>query len=237
MELWAAIDLMGGSVVTLVQGKASDKTVWKEEPERFARKWEADGAHGIHVVDLDAAFGKGSNRDWILKIVASVSIPVEVGGGIRNESAARSWLDEGVERIVVGTMAYREPAVLARLLGAYGPERVVVAADYRDGEIVTKGWQESQGVGIGTAAERMEKAGVKNLLATCVGRDGMGTGPDVDTIRTLVNLTKMNVIASGGIRDISDIKGLKRAGASGAIIGRALYEGTVKLTEAKRSVD
>lgn len=233
MELWAAIDLMEGSVVTLVQGRDTEKRRWEENPLQLAERWESEGADGLHIVDLDAAFQRGSNEETVLKIIKNAGVPVQVGGGLRSEEVARRWLENGARRIIIGTMAYSEPAVLAKLLESYGPERIVVAADYKDGEIVTRGWKEGQGISVEVAARTFERAGVTNLLTTSVGRDGMGSGPDLDTVKTLVAVTRMGIIASGGIRDLSDLKGLTEAGAKGAVIGRALYDGSLKLEDAK----
>jgi phosphoribosylformimino-5-aminoimidazole carboxamide ribotide isomerase len=236
MELWAAIDLMQGSAVTLVQGRDGDKTRWGEEPPALAERWELEGADGLHIIDLDAALEKGSNRKAIEKIIERAGVPVQVGGGIRREDTARDWLDSGVERIILGTMAYSSPAVLAGLIRDYGSERIVVAADYRDGQVVTKGWKEGAGLTVERAAEDFERAGVTELLTTCVGRDGMRSGPDVETVRRLAGTRQLNIIASGGIRDVADLVRLRGAGATGAVIGRALYDGTVKLADAKREM-
>lgn len=235
MELWAAIDLMGGSAVTLIQGRAADSTVWKGNPLQLAERWENEGADGIHIIDLDAAFEKGSNEEAIEKIIEIVGVPVQVGGGVRTEERARDWLESGAARIIIGTMAYTKPRVLRSLLGAFGPDRVVVAADYKDGEIVTRGWKEGQGTAVEAAARAFEQMGVKHLLTTSVGRDGTGSGPDLEIVKILVRETRMGIIASGGIRDLKDLRSLEEAGAQGAIIGRALYEGTIMLSEARRS--
>lgn len=236
MELWAAIDLLGGEVVTLRQGKESERTSWGEGPAEFASRWEAEGADGLHLVDLDAAFGKGSNLGTIRSIVERAKVPVEVGGGVRSRGAAEELLESGVARVIVGTIAYSQPETLRGLLEAEGPERVVVAADYGpDGRVVTKGWTSSQEFTVFEAAKRLEKAGVVNLLVTAVGKDGMGEGPDVPTLRRLASSTKkVRLVASGGIRDSADLKDLAEAGAAGAVIGKALYDGRVKLKEAKR---
>lgn len=235
MELWAAIDLMGGSVVTLVQGRPEDRIVWKGTPLEFARRWQGEGADGIHVVDLDAAFGTGSNEKIVSAIVDAVEIPVELGGGIRSALSARKWLDQGVARVVLGTVAYRQPEELKEILSANGPEKLVVAADYRDGEVVVKGWKEGQGLSVFAAAKTFEKAGVSNLLATSVGRDGMAEGPDLETIRRLSTDTRMEIIASGGIRNVEDLVSLEKVEANAAVIGRALYDGGVKLEEFEKS--
>jgi phosphoribosylformimino-5-aminoimidazole carboxamide ribotide isomerase len=236
LQLWAAIDLLGGSVVTLRQGKEQQKTSWKENPLDLAERWERDGADGLHVIDLDAALGKGSNRETILSIVERAKVPVQVGGGIRSRKIAEDFLESGVSRVIVGTIAYAEPETLTGLLESQGAEKIVVAADYSpDGKVMTKGWTLSQDLSVFEAAKRVESAGAVNLLVTAVGQDGMAKGPDFKTMKKLCSSTKKNmkIIASGGIRNVADLKELADGGASGAIIGRALYDGGVKLLEAK----
>lgn len=234
MEIWAAIDVLGGSVVTLRQGRASEVKTWGGSPLEFARRWQSEGAGGLHVIDLDAAFQTGSNKERILEIVGDASVPVQVGGGVRDRKAAEAWLDSGAERVVLGTVAFQDPNVLTGLLHNYGPSRVVVATDYRDGKIVTRGWTEDQGLPIIEAVERMEGIGVSNILTTSVGRDGLGLGPDLGTTRSVCKATLMNVIASGGIRDLGDIMDLEEAGAEGVVLGRSIYEGGIKMSEARR---
>lgn len=237
LQLWAAIDILEGSVVTLVHGKVSRRTTWEENPLRYAERWQDEGAYGLHVIDLDSAFQKGSNRDMILQIIRKARVPVELGGGMRNRELVSEWLAAGAERVVVGTMAYKEPAVLMELIRKHGPEKIVVAADYKDGIITTSGWSENQGITLRDAVMGLEKKGVKNILTTSVGRDGTGSGPDLKTIDEICGLTKMNVLASGGIRDAKDLGALERAGAKGAILGRALYEETVRMSETREPTD
>jgi len=234
LELWAAIDLLSGSVVTLKQGKEKMKTSWGEEPSEVAARWEREGADGLHIIDLDAAFGKGSNRETILGMVKRAKIPVEVGGGVRTRAAADFWLGSGATRVIVGTLAYKEPETLSALLLEHGAERIVVASDYIEGKVVTSGWTKSQDVSVLEAAKRFEAAGVVNLLATAVGQDGMATGPDLKTLSALCAKSKrLRVIASGGIRDAEDLKEIEKRGAAGAVIGRALYDGGVRLEETR----
>lgn len=237
LELWAAIDLLSGSVVTLKQGKEEMKTSWGEKASEVAARWEREGADGLHIIDLDAAFGKGSNREAILGMVRRARIPVEVGGGVRSRAAADSWLEAGAERVIVGTLAYKEPEALSALLREHGPERIVVASDYLEGKVVTSGWTKRQGVSVLDAARRFEAAGVVNLLATAVGQDGMATGPDLKTLKALCATGKrLRVIASGGIRTAEDLREIERRGAAGAVIGRALYDGGVRLGEARTAL-
>ncbi|MDA4113478.1 MAG: 1-(5-phosphoribosyl)-5-[(5-phosphoribosylamino)methylideneamino] imidazole-4-carboxamide isomerase [Thaumarchaeota archaeon] len=234
MELWAAIDLMEGSAVTLVQGRADERTVWEESPLQLAKRWQDEGADGLHIIDLDAAFGRGSNAETVRRVIEGSKVPVQVGGGMRSAKVASGWLEAGAARVIVGTLAFSDPAAARGLVETHGAERVVVAADYREGMIVTKGWKESQGIPIVAGARRLEGEGFRNLLTTAVGRDGMRSGPDVATVRELSLATRMKILASGGIRDLRDLVELERAGAQGAIIGRALYEETVSLSEARK---
>ncbi len=237
LELWAAIDLLSGSVVTLKQGKEEMKTTWEDGAVEVAARWEQEGADGLHIIDLDAAFGKGSNGKTISKIIERAKIPVEVGGGVRSRAAAESWLGSGAARVILGTLAYKEPETLSDLLRQRGPEKIVVASDYSDGKVVTSGWTSSQGVGVLEAARRFEEAGVVNLLTTAVGRDGMATGPDLETLRVLCAFSKkLRVLASGGIRNLHDLIEIERRGAAGAIMGRALYDGTIELGDAKAAI-
>ena len=236
MELWAAIDLLEGAAVTLVQGRATERTIWEGSPLQLARRWQDEGADGLHVIDLDATFGTGSNAETARQIIRESRVPVQVGGGIRSLWEASGWLEDGAERVVLGTLAFSDPAAARGVIEAHGAERVVVAADYREGMIVARAWKENQGIPLFEGARELEAQGFRNLLTTAVGRDGMRSGPDVATVRELSLLTRMNIIASGGIRDATDLLELEHAGASAAIVGRALYEGTVKLAEVKRSI-
>jgi phosphoribosylformimino-5-aminoimidazole carboxamide ribotide isomerase len=237
LELWAAIDLLSGSVVTLREGKEAMKTSWGEDAVDVAAKWEREGAYGLHIIDLDAAFGKGSNSKTISNILERAKIPVEVGGGVRSRATAELWLESGAARVILGTLAFKEPETLSGLLRLHGSEKIVVASDYADGKVVTSGWTTSQDIGVLEAAKRFEEAGVVNLLATAVGRDGMATGPDLDTMRALcASSKKLRVIASGGIRSVGDLLEIERRGAAGAVIGRALYDGGVGLGDAKAAV-
>jgi len=234
LELWAAIDLLSGEVVTLKQGKEAMKTTWGDGALEVAERWERGGADGLHIIDLDAAFGKGSNRETIMAIAKRARIPVEVGGGVRSGPAAESWLESGAARVILGTLAYKEPETLSKLLRKRGTEKIVVASDYADGRVVTGGWTARQEVGVLDAAKGFAAAGVVNLLATAVGRDGMGTGPDLEMIKALcASNKKLRVIASGGIRDSDDLRKIESAGAAGAVIGRALYDGGISLGKAR----
>jgi phosphoribosylformimino-5-aminoimidazole carboxamide ribotide isomerase len=254
VELWAAIDLLGGSVVTLKQGKEDRRTTWEQGAAELAARWENEGADGVHIIDLDAALGKkgGSNLDTILPLVERAGVPVQVGGGIRSRESAEALLRAGVFRVILGTVAYAEPETLAGLLESYGPERIVVAADYSsEGKVMTRGWTSSQDFSVFEAAKMMESKGVRNLLVTAVGQDGMAGGPDAKTMKELCASSslamaqrsgggdsgRMKIYGSGGIRDVADIQELAEAGASGVIVGRALYDGGVNLAVAKAALE
>jgi phosphoribosylformimino-5-aminoimidazole carboxamide ribotide isomerase len=229
MQIWAAIDLHLGRAVTLVRGDLKQATTWNGDPRGTAKRWTREGADGLHIVDLDAVFDSGSNLPVIEDIVVESKIPVQLGGGIRSEEDAESRLALGVSRVILGTLAYRDPGTLSRLLRKYGPDRIVVAADYRDGLLVTKGWRENEGVPLVDAIKRFEQAGAGTVLVTSVGNDGTASGPDLETLRRVCFSTKLKIIGSGGIRDVRDLEEMQLAGAPGAILGRALYEGTVSL--------
>jgi phosphoribosylformimino-5-aminoimidazole carboxamide ribotide isomerase len=234
MEAWAAIDLLRGKVVTLEQGDASRRTVWAEEPMDLAARWEDDGADGLHIVDLDAAFGTGSNQIIVDAIVRRAKIPVQVGGGVRSEAHAKRLLDAGVARVILGTLAYKNPRALEKVLDKFGSEKVVVATDYKNGRVVSGGWKNNESITVLRAVRNFEAAGVKNILATAVGHDGLGKGPDVAMVRKICAATEMKVLASGGIRSKKDVEALGTAGAQGVVLGRALYEETIKLRKVER---
>lgn len=234
MEVWAAIDLLRGKVVTLAQGDASRRTVWKGEPTELAKRWEMEGADGLHIVDLDAAFGTGSNQSIVESIVKRAKTRVQVGGGVRSQERVERLLDLGVDRVILGTLAYKEPGILLKLLEKFSSGKIVVAVDYKKGKVMSSGWKDDEGVSALKAARKFEAVGVNNVLVTAVGRDGMGMGPDVATVRKICASTGMRILASGGIRNERDVEALRRAGADGAVLGRALYEGTIKMGELKR---
>ena len=234
MMIWAAIDLMDGSVVTLTKGRVTERKVWSSDALDLAMRWEEEGADGLHVIDLDAAFVKGSNEELVSSIIRRAGIPVQVGGGVRDAETARRLMEKGAARVIVGTMAYKEPSVLRELLLELGPERLVVAADYAGSSIVTRGWTERQGIPLLKAIKALEEEGIENVLTTSVGRDGTGRGPDLAVIGEVCRSTRMKVTASGGIRDAGDLAKLEDAGADGAVVGRALYEEKIKLAGTRR---
>ena len=240
MLLLPAIDLMGGQVVRLRQGKAAEKTVYSDDPAALARRWQAEGGDLLHLVDLDAAFSGqagAENREALRAILAAVTIPCELGGGLRDEAAVRTALDLGVSRVVVGTRAAESMEFVAGLVRTFGPERVVVGIDARDGIVAIRGWTESGGQQALDLAREAEAAGVAAIIYTDIATDGMLAGPNFTELDRLLAQLNCPLIASGGVTHAEDVRKLsQRPKLNGAIIGRALYEGTLSLADCRASV-
>jgi phosphoribosylformimino-5-aminoimidazole carboxamide ribotide isomerase len=197
----------------------------------MARRWEAQGAQRLHVVDLDGARGGArENAEVIRGLIEAVDIPVQVGGGVRALDTARALLNEGADRVVVGTLAAEQPESLAAWVAALGAERLIVGVDARGGYVATHGWQQQTDVRVLDFCATLRKAGVERVLYTDVSRDGRLVGPDLDTTRQIASLLK--VIGSGGVASVEDLRHLAEAGAEGAIIGTALYEGRLAFGDA-----
>ena len=235
MKIIPAIDLMDGKVVRLYKGDPKQKTVYSGNPIDVAKRWESAGADMIHLVDLDATLGKGSNLDVIKKIINSISIPVEVAGGLRDKSKVMD-VSKISERIVLGTLAFKDKPLLKSLLTELGSEKIVISVDHRDGEIVIYGWQESAGIKLIDAINEFLEMGFTEFLLTNVSRDGTLEGPDLQFLDQTSNMNNVNVIASGGISNIDDVKKVKEKNAFGVILGKALYENKISIEEAKEIV-
>jgi len=231
MQRWAAIDIMGGRVVSLLKGNVSARTTWGISPVEAARRWEREGADGLHIVDLDRALGSASNESVVREVMNTAGIPVQVGGGIRTVGDALRLLAMGANRLVVGTLAYSSPSTLRDLVETAGAESVAVATDYKDGRVLTHGWTRGGSLGLLEAAEHAQNLGVRTLVVTATERDGTATGPDLETYRELRRATKLTILASGGVRSAEDIESLARLGADGVILGRGLYDGSIKISE------
>ena len=233
MEVLPAIDLKSGRCVRLYQGDYQRETVYSEDPLSVALTWQQQGAPRLHLVDLDgAAQGKPANLEILTQIISKLSIPVQVGGGIRNEDTAQTLLDAGADRVVIGTAAVEQPDLVEGLCRDHGGIRVVVAVDARDGQVAIKGWTEGSSVGALELAQRMSTLGVTRLLFTDISRDGTLTEPNFEANAALVRDTGMAVLASGGITSLEHIRQLGGTGVEGVILGRALYDGLITLPEA-----
>ena len=233
MKIIPAIDLMDGKVVRLYKGDPDQKTVYSDNPIEIAKKWESAGADILHLVDLDATLGIGSNLDMIKKILESVSIPVEVAGGLRDKSLVLE-VAKLSERIVLGTLAFKDKSLLKSLLSELGAERIVISVDHKDGKIVINGWQKDTGIKLIPAINEFLEMGFTEFLLTNVGRDGTMEGPDLEFLEQACNLPKTNIIASGGISNLDDVKDVKEKNAFGVILGKALYEKKISIEEAKK---
>jgi phosphoribosylformimino-5-aminoimidazole carboxamide ribotide isomerase len=226
-ELYPAIDLRGGRVVRLHQGDFDQETVYDDDPLAVARSFEAAGARWLHVVDLDAARRTGSNRDVVVAVARSVSVPVQTGGGGRDASL----LDDGVRRIVVGSAAIEDPELVRRLATDY-PDRVAVGLDHWDGEVRVRGWEEGSGRQVRDVAAELAVPGVAAFVVTDISRDATLVGPDFHGLSALQQATPVPVIASGGVGSLADVVALRDLGVAGVIVGKAIYEGRFNVTEA-----
>lgn len=233
MKIIPAIDLMDGKVVRLYKGDPGQKTVYGDNPVEIAKKWESAGADILHLVDLDATLGVGSNLDVIKEILESVLIPVEVAGGLRTRSLVLE-VAKLSERIVLGTLAFKDRSLLKSLLSELGPEKIVISVDHKDGEIVINGWQKDTGIKLIPAINEFLEMGFTEFLLTNVSRDGTMNGPDLEFLEQACKLPKTNIIASGGISNLDDIKDVKEKNAFGVILGKALYEKKISIEEAKK---
>jgi phosphoribosylformimino-5-aminoimidazole carboxamide ribotide isomerase len=235
MELFPAIDLLDGRAVRLYQGDYDRETIYNDDPVDQARLFAAAGARWIHVVDLDAArSGTPRNREVIAAIAAAVDVPVQTGGGVRDDDAAAALFDAGVARVVLGTAALEDPALVRRLASRVP---VAVGLDARGREVAVRGWEQGSGRDLLDVAREFADAGVEALIVTEIGRDGTLAGPDLEGLGEVLDATELPVIASGGVGVLDDLRALSalRSGGrslAGAIVGRAIYEGAFTVSQA-----
>lgn len=230
-----AIDIRGGRCVRLKQGEMSRETIYSEVPEETAAKWYELGAERLHLVDLDGAVeGKAVNKDVIRRIVEHIPIPVQLGGGIRNLETIETYLKLGINQIILGTVAYKNPEFLTDACKEF-PDRIILGIDARKDRVAVEGWTEETDMSAAEMAKIYENIGISAIIYTDIYRDGMGTGPNVEATKALAKGVNISVIASGGISGIGDvakIMSLSRYGVIGMIIGQALYKGRLDLGEA-----
>ena len=239
MLLIPAIDLKGGQCVRLRQGRMEDATVFSSDPVGVAKRWEDEGAQRIHVVDLDGAFkGHPMNLKAIEQIAAAVKVPVQVGGGIRDEETVQRYLNAGISYVIIGTKAVNSPHFLRDLCIEF-PRHIIVSLDAKDGRLALNGWAKLTHFDAIEAAQHCERDGVEALVYTDIGMDGMMKGFNVAATQKLAQAVKTPVFASGGVSTMDDIRKLKELepdGVAGAVIGRALYEGDLKLKDCLKAV-
>jgi len=231
--VYPAVDVQGGRAVRLTEGDPARETVYFDDPRDAAAHWVRLGARDLHVVDLDAALGRGDNRDVIRALTRRVAaespetVRVELGGGVRDVETARAWLSL-VHRVVLGTAAITAPELVEGLLAEFGADRVAVTVDARDGKVAVRGWTDVTSIEAVALAERMAEVGVRHLIYTDVSRDGTMQGVDAAPLRVLRDAFPHVLVAGGGVARDSDLDTYEALGLDGAIVGRALYEGTVR---------
>jgi phosphoribosylformimino-5-aminoimidazole carboxamide ribotide isomerase len=235
--LYPAIDIRGGSAVRLLQGDYARETTYDADPVDAARRWAGEGAEFLHVVDLDGAkAGEPRNLDAVRRIAGAVACPIQVGGGLRDAASVSAVLDAGAERVVIGTAALRDPEFLGEVLERHG-ERVVVSVDARDGKVLLSGWTETSNVDVADAISELTARGVSRFLCTAIEVDGTMQGPALAELHRIASSTDVQVIASGGVGDLSHLEALSKAAGQapnleGVIVGRALYERRFTVGEA-----
>ncbi len=236
MEIIPAIDLRGGRCVRLFQGDYDRETVFSDDPVATAQRWTDEGAPRLHVVDLDGAReGRPVNDAAVRAIIAAVPVPVQVAGGVRDLDAIERWLASGADRVVLGTAAVRDPALAAQAARRHG-ERLVVSVDGRDGYFAAQGWREQTDQRVEDLLRRFFELGVQRFIYTDIGVDGTLTAPNYGAVAALVQATPAKLIAAGGVAEVEHLVRLADLGVEGAIVGRALYEGRVRLPEALAAV-
>ena len=236
MYILPAIDLRGSKCVRLIQGQYHRQMTYEDSPAKQAEKFAADGAEWVHVVDLDGArIGRPVNIDAIKSIIEAGKFKTELGGGIRNEESIRQMLDIGIERVIVGTKAVSDFDWFAQMVEKF-PSRIALGLDARGSKVATHGWMQNSPQELIDFAIKASKLPLAVIIYTDIDKDGMLAGPNFDRTRAVVKAVKVPVIASGGVTTMDDIEKLVETGADGAIVGRALYEGTFNLAEAIKSL-
>ncbi|UZP67914.1 1-(5-phosphoribosyl)-5-[(5-phosphoribosylamino)methylideneamino]imidazole-4-carboxamide isomerase [Desulfovibrio mangrovi] len=236
MIIFPAVDIKGGQAVRLKQGRADEETVFSSDPVAMAKQWQDQGGKWLHVVDLDGAFsGEPVNRELIRRICSSIDIPVQLGGGIRDLDTAKAYIDAGVSRLIIGTIALTDPDLYGSLCEAL-PGKIGVSLDAEGGKLKTKGWVEDTGLTVYDVLPRLEAQGTSFIIYTDIDRDGMQTGVNVPALKKLAETSSLPVIAAGGVATLDDVKALyplsRSANLEGAISGKAIYTGTLNLQEA-----
>jgi len=241
MNIIPAIDLKEGRCVRLFQGQRNKETSYSDNPVEMARFWENEGAKRLHIVDLDGAFdGQSKNQEIIENILRELTIPCQVGGGIRSTDAVEAVLQAGADAAIIGTAGVNRPAWLREVVEEFGPEHVYAGVDCQDGQVMVEGWEVSSALEMIEWIEQLEDIGVETVIYTDVDRDGAEVGPDYDRTNTIIDRSDLNVIASGGVGNLEHIKGfgpILDEQLIGVIVGRALYEQNFTFAEARETLE
>ena len=232
MIIFPAIDIKDNKCVRLLQGDFNKVNVYGDDPSKMAKKWEEKGAEFIHIVSLNGARGEGNiNDESIKKILQSVNIPIQIGGGVRDEKRIEDLLDMGVNRVIIGSMAVKNKELLKDLVKKY-KEKIVVSIDAKNGKVAIEGWEEVSSLDSIELCKELEEIGVKTIVYTDISKDGMMIGPNFNIYEKLSKETSLDIIASGGVTTLEDVKKLSLMNIYGAIIGKSLYENKIELKEA-----
>lgn len=231
MIIYPAIDIRGGKCVRLTQGRYDDITIFSDDPVNMALQFQKAGAKYLHVVDLDGARGDTDNREIISRIAKELDIPVQTGGGIRTMADIDDVLGSGISRVILGTSAVKNPEIVSEAVKKY-QNRIAVGIDAKDGFVAIEGWEKTSGVKAVEHAKNMEALGVQTIIYTDIATDGMLSGPNLLAMAEMVKKVDMEVIASGGVSSLKDIRHLKEVGVAGVIVGKAIYTGDVDLKKA-----
>jgi phosphoribosylformimino-5-aminoimidazole carboxamide ribotide isomerase len=233
MHIIPAVDIMNGCVVRLFKGNPAEKLIYANDPIEIAKKWEGEGADSLHVVDLDAALRTGiTNTGIVSKLIQEVNIPVEVAGGIRSLSAVTEMLNRNAAKVVLGTLAHKDPETVKQL-AKRNPNKIVISLDHIDGNVMVDGWRMSSGSTVIDSLVLFMNMGISEFLLTSVDRDGTMSGPDISILSTATNFTGAKIIASGGVSSIVDAIKIRNIGCSAVILGKSIYEGMLSVARVK----
>ncbi len=233
MKLFPAIDIKNGQCVRLRQGSFQDVLVYSDVPLKIAKQWEACGASFIHIVDLDGALvGHSVNDEVIKSIVSEIKVPIQVGGGIRTIKDIDNKLALGIDRVIIGTKAVKDPAFIKEAISTFGTKKIVIGIDAKDGMVAIEGWEKVSSYQAVSLAMEMKKLGVKTIVYTDISKDGMLQGPNIAHTKEMVEVTGLDIIASGGVSSLKDLEMLDEIDVYGAIVGKALYENRIDLKKA-----
>ena len=231
-NIFPAIDLRNGKVVRLAQGDPSRQTVYGDDPRAWAERWKSEGASWLHIINLSGAFDEESSANFkALESILTVGLKVEFGGGLRDENTIRTAIEIGVERVFLGTVAIQNPALVEKVIKQFGPARIAGDIGARDGKVTIKGWQQATAFSVAEVGHQFQQMGIEWCVLTDVARDGVSSGVNIHSACELQKESGMQVVASGGVSSLADVRRVQEAGLAGVIIGRALYDGKISLSE------